>query len=72
MRKATVLLFQAKNKRNFTPGLRKGQLKRETESVRIAAQNNAIRKKYVKAKKKKKNETKQKSNKIANVGYVDT
>ena len=31
-------------------GLRKGKIKRETESLLIAAQNNAIRTNYVKAK----------------------
>ena len=43
--------------------LRKGNLKRETESLLIAAQNDAIRIKYIKA-------SIDKCNKIANVGHV--
>ena len=53
-RKTAVWLLPETNKRNFTEGtwtwLRKGNLKRETESFLIAARNNAIRTKYVKAK----------------------
>ena len=52
--KTTVWIFQATNKRNLTledlTWLRKGNLKRETESLLQAAQNNAIRTNYVKAK----------------------
>ena len=52
--KTTVWIFQASNKRNVTQEdldmAKKGHLKRETESFLIAAQNNAIRTNYVKAK----------------------
>ena len=53
--------------------LRKGNLKRETESLLIAAQDNAKKKK--KKKKKKKNISKReliRCNKIGNVGYAVT
>ena len=53
-RKATEWIFQATNKRNITrepwTWLRKRNLKRETESFLITAQNNTIRTNYVKAK----------------------
>ena len=52
--KTTVWIFQATNKRNLTrEDLEKETLKRETEFLLIAAQNNVIRTNYVKAKKKK-------------------
>ena len=42
--------LKSHTRRNWT-WLRKGKLKRETESLLIATQNNAIRTNYVKAKK---------------------
>ena len=46
-RKTAVLIFQATNKRNLTQEnlniVKKENLKRETESLLIAAQNNTIR-----------------------------
>ena len=53
-RKTTVWIFQATNKRNITvevwTWLRKGNLQKETKSLPIAAQNNAIITKCVKTK----------------------
>ena len=53
-RKTIVLTFQMTNKRNLTPENlkipKKGNIKREIESLLIVAKNNAIRTKYVKAK----------------------
>ena len=49
-RKTTLWTFQATNKQNLTwIGLRKGSLKRETKTLLIVVQNNAIRTNYVKA-----------------------
>ena len=50
--KTTVLTFQATNKRNLTRenlDMIKESLKRETEPLLIADQNNAIRTNYIKA-----------------------
>ena len=51
--KITVWIFQATNKRNLTQEnlhvAKKGDLKKETESLHIAAQNNAIQTNYIKA-----------------------
>ena len=53
-RKTTVWIFQATNKRNMAREkldvAKKGNLKRETLSLAIAAQNNATRINYIKAK----------------------
>ena len=51
--KTTLWIFQATNKRNLTQenlDMIKGNLKRETESLQISAQNNAIKNNYIKAK----------------------
>ena len=53
-RKTTVWLFQMINWQNLTPEdldmTTKGNFNQETESLLIAAQNNAIRTNYIKAK----------------------
>ena len=53
-RETTIWILQATNKRNLPhektwTWLRKGNIKRETESLLIAAQNNAKRTNYIKA-----------------------
>ena len=57
-RKTTLWRFQVKNKRHFTQEngdvAKKRNLKWETESPLIAAQNSAIRTKYMKARLDKK------------------
>ena len=61
-RETTVQIFQAKISYDKTwIWRRKGNLKRETEYLLIAAQNNAIRINYVKA---KIDQTQQKCNKL--------
>ena len=67
-RKTNVWTFEATNKLNLTrenldSAEKKGCLQRETESLRIAAKNNAIRTNCVKPKK-------QRQDKIADVNYV--
>ena len=57
------LINNISHKKTWT-WLRKGNFKRETESLIIAAQNNAIRTNHIKARIR--------CNKIANVGYVVT